>query len=342
MKPTAPPINPQKRSFVPPPPELSAKAARNIFRIFACLLAVPFLFELAAWFTPSKDNLAAGAVRSALQWVLSRTLNEGNKTIHIGLDGWLFEQREIDRIVRAERPESELHAGILQLAARLKAQETPLLVVVIPAREALHPEQIRSGRYAGPVRVKEESARLQELNAAGAEVLDMTDALWEFGERNQVFFAQDSHWTPGAMKAVALAVNKHVRKKLPRLPSTETPIITATLLTRNDAGDLARQLDPRRPAALMGEEQAELVSIQGMEPDAKSPVALHGGNLLRVFDDPALSFGGGGGDLHAGFATQLATLLGRPLDVRGMPRAGESYDGKKLVICLLPMSELVP
>lgn len=43
-----------------------------------------------------------------------------------------------------------------------------------------------------------------------------------------------------------------------------------------------------------------------------------------------------------GVATQLATLLGRPLDVRSMPQPGEPYEDKKLVIILLPMAELVP
>jgi hypothetical protein len=35
-------------------------------------------------------------------------------------------------------------------------------------------------------------------------------------------------------------------------------------------------------------------------------------------------------------------LFGRPVDVRGMPQAGEGYEDKKLVIWLLPMTELVP
>lgn len=342
MKPTAPPIDSKKRTFVEPPPELSARAALNTVRVFACLLVIPLLFEAAAWFTLSKTNLAAATVRSGMQWVLARVFTEGNKTIHLGIGDWLFEQREIDRIVHAGRDESALHASLLKLAAQLKAQDTALIVVVIPARLALHPEQIRDGRYAGPVRVKEEAARLEELKTAGADVLDMTDALWTFGERNQVFFAQDSHWTPAAMKAVALALNKHVREKFPRLASTETPIITATLLEHADAGDLTRQLDPRHPASLLGQEVADLVSIQGIDPDAKSPVVLHGGELMRVFDDPALSFGGGGKEPRAGFVTQFGTLMGRPLDVRGMPQAGESYEDKKLVICLLPMAELVP
>lgn len=342
MKPTLPPIDPKKRTVVPLEPELGSQAAWNIVRVFLTLLAVPLVFEAASWCGASQTNLAAATLRSGMQWMLTHALNEGNRTIYFGRDGWLFEQRDIDRLVHAKRGDNDLHARLLKLAAELKQQEAKLLVVTMPSRVALYPESIRPGSYPAAIRVKQEAARLAELTAAGVDVMDMTDALWDFRERQPVYFAQDSHWTPEAMKAVALAVNKQVREKFPRLVSTETPIINATILERDDAGDLARQLDPQHAANLLGVEPADLISIQGIEPSDKSPVVLHGDGLMRVFDDASLSFGGGEKPPRAGFATQLATLLGKPLDVRGMPQAGESHADKKLVICLLPMAELVP
>ncbi len=342
MKPAPPKIDPTKRTLVPPPPEFSLKAAHNVIHAFVLLLAVTLAFEVAAWFTASRRNLLAACVRSGMQWVLTHALNEGNKDVQLGREGWLFAQAEINRLVHAKRDANEVHDGLIKLAARLKAQETQLLVVAIPGRLALYPEQLRPGQYGGPVRLKDEAEKIAALKAAGMDVLDMTDALWEFRDREQIFFAQDSHWTPEAMKAVALAMNKHVREKFPRLASTETPIINATILERADAGDLSRGLDPFQPSRLLGDEAADLISIQGIEPDAKSPIVLHGGELMRVFDDPTLSFGGGDKPLRAGFATQLGTLLGRMLDVRGLPQAGDAYENKKLVICLLPMAELVP
>jgi len=342
MKPTAAPIDPNKRTFVPPAPELRTKDALNIVRVFACLLAVPLVFEIAACFTSSRTNLAAATMRSGMQWLLTHVLGEGNKAVHLGREGWLFEQSEIDRLVHARRDETSLCGRLCRLAADLKAKDTHMLLVAIPSRTAIYPEQIRSGTYAGPVRLSAELAKLEELKAAGIDVMDMTDAFWDFRERQAVFYAQDGHWTPEAMKATALAVNKRVREKFPRLASTETPIINATILEHEDAGDLARKLDPRHADNLLGTEPADLISIQGIEPSEKSPVVLLGGELMRVFDDANLSFGGGEKSPRAGFATQLATLLGKPLDVRGLPREGETYEEKKLVICLLPMAELVP
>ncbi|MBN8417496.1 MAG: hypothetical protein J0L73_01125 [Verrucomicrobia bacterium] len=342
MKPTLPRIDPAKRTVVPPEPELSLKAARNIIRVFVLLLAVPLLFEATSWFTSSKTNLAAATVRSGMQWLLMHSLNEGNQNVYLGREGWLFDQRELDRLAHARRPANDVQTGLIKLAAQLKAQDTPLLVVAVPDRATLYPEQIRPGRYLDVVRLKGEAGRLAELKAAGVDVMDMTKALWDFRDRQPVFFSHDSHWTPEAMKAVALAVYKHVHEKLPRLSSPETPVINAHILSQTDAGDLARRLDPLHAPSLLGEEEADLVSIQGIPPSDKSPIVLHGGELMRVYDDAQLSFGGGGQRPDAGFATQLATLLGRPLDVRDMPVPGESHEDKKLVIILLPMAELVP
>lgn len=342
MKPTLPRIDPAKRTIVPPDPTLSPRAAQRVVGVFIFMLAVPLLFEVASWFTASKTNLAAATVRSGVQWLLTHVLTEGNRAVYLGRDGWLFDHRELDRLTHATRESNDVQPGLLKLAAQLKAQDTSLLVITIPARATLYPQQIRPGRYANPLRQKEEAGKLAELKAAGIDVLDMTDALWDFRDRQPVFYAHDSHWTPEAMKGVALAVNKHLREKFPRLGNTETPIINATILERSDVGDLAARLDPLHTANLMGEEAADLISIQGIEPSGKSPVVLHGGELMRVYDDAHLSFGGGGTSPSAGFATQLATLLGRSLDVRGMPKPGESYEDKKLVIILLPMAELVP
>lgn len=342
MKPSLPPINPSKRSVVPVEPELTEKGAHNIVRFFVLLLLVPLAFELAAPFTPAKVNQAVALARSGMQWVLVHGLTEGNRAVFLGRESWLFDQRDLERLVHAKREGNVLKANLLELAAQLKKGNTPLLVITIPSRATLYPEKINPGSYTRPVRLESETGVVSELKAAGIDILDMTDALWEFRERQQAFFAHDSHWTPEAMKAVALAVNKHVRGAYPRVASDETPIINATILENLDAGDLANELDPMSASNLMGVEGADLISIQDLEPDAKSSIVLHGDSLMRVFDDAACSFGDGGSNPHAGFATQLGTLLNRRIDVRGLPKPDETYQDKKLVICLIPMAELAP
>lgn len=342
MKPPTAKVSPPK-GFVPEPdPRLSPRTVQNVLRVFTLLLALPLLFEGVSFLLPSRTNLAAATVRSGMQWLLLNLLGEGNNRVFAGKEDWLFSHAELDRHTHARRPDSGLHASLLQLASQLKAQQTPLLVVAIPDRATIYPEQLRPGRYLDPIRQKDEAGRLASLKAAGAEVLDMTEPLWTLRDKKPVFYSHDSHWTPEAMKFTALAVHKLVREKYPRLCSPDTPLINATLLDRTDPGDLALQLAPLFAGPLMGLETAELVSIQGIEPAVASPIVLHGGALMHVYDDASLSFGGGDKAPRAGFITQLATLIGRPLDVRAMPKPAEKYEDKKLVIILLPMAELVP
>jgi hypothetical protein len=142
------------------------------------------------------------------------------------------------------------------------------------------------------------------------------------------------------MKQAALLTEKHLREKFPALLGSETPLISATILTHLDAGDLTRKLDPRSPDKLFGLEQAELVSIGGIELDAKSPILLVGGDLMWIYDDETQHFGG---DSSAGFVSQMALLAQKPLDVEVWPNPNlVKLDGKKLVVLVLPIAEVLP
>jgi hypothetical protein len=77
-------------------------------RVFVIALVVPLVFEIAAWFTPSRSNLAAACVRSGMQWVLTHVLHEGNRDVYLAREGWLFPHAESTvwcmRNAKATRP----------------------------------------------------------------------------------------------------------------------------------------------------------------------------------------------------------------------------------------------
>lgn len=93
---------------------------------------------------------------------------------------------------------------------------------------------------------------------------------------------------------------------------------------------------------------AQLVSIRGLESDAKSPVLLVGGELLRVFDEANTSFGNASGEAqHAGLrhATGLTArqAAGGEVVDEDSPVTDPLADiaaRKKLVIILLPADML--
>ena len=340
MKPAAQPIDPTKRSDAPPPVVLTREIAGTTMRVFMAMLVLPLMFEISAWVSPSKANMLVLGVRSLTQWLLTNGLNEGNREVFLGREGRLFDQVELDRIVDVTRTGSPASATLTEFAAGLKKRDIPLLLVAVPERVTIYPDAMRGSKYRDAVPSAGEVARLEALRQSGIEFIDLTQTFWEMRGQKDAFFAQDSHWTPDAMKTTALLVERHIREKHPGLADDETPLIRATIKTPRDAGDLARKLDLLFPQIQLGEEQADMVSFPDTEMTGESPILLMGTDLIRIFDDPALGFGG---DSDAGFITQLGLLMGRPVEVADWPDSSpDLLEGRKLVVLVLSMSEVLP
>lgn len=285
-----------------------------------------------------------GFLRQAAQWPVTWLFSEGNSRVHVGYEGWLFPIRELDRRTLSRR-ESGAGDELVKLAAELKVHQVPLMVVTVPAKLALYPDQMLRAEYAGPVQPPGLSQEVGKLQVAGIDVLDPAPALWQRLVKDDSHYASDSHWTFEAMKEVAAAVAKRIREKHPQLYLEETPLINATILERTDAGDLAKEFLPLGARRLFADEDEQLVSIRGLDHDAKSPILVLGDEAVRVFEDASASFGNREGlDQKAGFASQLAVLLGRSLDVKSLPKPLSELSGqmktKKLIIIVIPTDDL--
>jgi len=293
---------------------------------------------------PLRESLHTPAwLRQATQWPVTWFFEQGNSRVHVGYDGWLFPRHELDRRTLKRRGDG-MTESLLEKAAALKSAGVPLMLLTVPAKMAMHPDQVFRAEYAGPVQPAGQKACLEKLAAAGIEVIDPAPALWDRLIKAESHYAADSHWTFDTMKVVAGAVAKRVREKWPEVYVPETPIINASILDRAEPGDLSLELLPLGAEGFFGVESAQLVSIRGLERDPKSPVMILGGEEMRVFEEPDSSFGNAEGKpQQAGFATQLAALLGRSLDVRGiesLSSIGKDAAGKKLVILLIPADDL--
>jgi|JI6StandDraft_1071083.scaffolds.fasta_scaffold15441_2 hypothetical protein len=293
---------------------------------------------------PLREGLHAPVLlRQTTQWAVTWFFDQGNSRVHVGYDGWLFPRHELDRRTLKRRGDGMTEA-LLEMAADCKASGVPMMIVAVPAKMAMHPEQVFRAEYAAPVQPPGLKAQLEKLAAAGIEVVDPAQALWDRLIKAESHYAADSHWTFDTMKVVAGAVAKRVREKWPQVYVPETPIINASILDRTDPGDLALELLPLGGERFFGVESAQLVSIRGLESDAKSPIMIFGGEEMRVFEDADASFGNAEGKpQQAGFATQLAALLGRKLDVRGIESLGsigKEAAGKKLGIVLISADDL--
>ncbi|MEQ1749970.1 MAG: hypothetical protein ABL974_11135 [Prosthecobacter sp.] len=304
------------------------------------LLPVSLLMALReSWMLPAMIQMIT---QRPVIWLFG----EGNSRVYHGYEGWLFPQSELDRLT-LKRVNPSATESLVVLAEKLKATGVPLFVIAMPTKAALYPANILSAEYNAPVQPPGQKAKLEQLHAAGIEVLDPSQVLWDRLIRAEAYFQNDSHWKPETMKEVALLAAKQIRKNWPALHLADTPLINATILDRTDVGDLAKVLLPLSES-WFGAESAQLVSIRGLASDPKSPVLLVGGELLRVYEDANSSFGNTSDQPQdAGFATQLASLLGRPLEVQRADadkiisdNLAESAGKKKLVIFLLPADEL--
>jgi hypothetical protein len=340
MKPAAPVIDPSKRTVITPERQLSKAEAGLIVRVFLILLLVPMLFEFSAWISPSKTNLLAGWVRSAMQPLLLHTLHDAGSELHRGPDGWLFEQRELDRLLSVPAGERALHQQLVSFMEELQRRGIPLVLVAVPERSTLHPEEVHFRVYHEPLRATGELAGLQKLRRSGCEVLDLTEPLWKLKLKERLHLASDPFWTPEAMKHAVVLTERLIREKHRALEGTETPLISASILTRQDSGAYAKRLAPRRPLAISLLEKVEITSLTGQPLEDASPVLLLGSELMWAYDDATAGFGG---DSSGGFITHLMAQMRRSIAADAWPlRDMKRLDDKQLVVLVLTMKEVLP
>jgi len=312
------------------------------------------------------------AVRQHTQSLITRFGGEGNRAVHVGSRDWLYSRTGITALhgrgpLAHESATSEIPGRqsakdvVIEFAAQLKERGVPLLLVPVPVKPMIYPEFLSSRKFIAPVYHPDQLALYEQLRAAGIDLIDFAPEMWRLKPNKQVFLQQDEHWTPDAMKIMAEFIAKHIRTKYPQAlrPSDETPIIDARLLDRASHGGLVKLLDVASPDQLFGREQVTLVSISGLDPDSRSPMALIGDSFINVFDDPALGFASGdelanSQRMKAGFANQLAILLNEPLDVMAVNgggstatrqalarRSDDEVRAKKLVVWIFSCGDLL-
>lgn len=261
-----------------------------------------------------------------------------------GQNGWLYPVVELDRLTLKREDPSLMEKNILQVQAQLQATGAHLLVIPVPGKINLRPEPILPAKYKGAVYPPGYHDALKRLQAAGVDVLDMTDKLWDQRNITPFYFQQDSHWRWEAMKEFTVQVSRHIRTKYPQVIKDETPLVDAVFMERQDVGDLAKGISSRLVEVIWKTESTPMVGLRGLSVDASTPVLVVGDDLIRVYDSQSLSFRPASEtDAPTGFPTQLGALLGRGLEVgdtRYLDEIEKQLAGKKLVIWVMRAGNL--
>lgn len=210
-----------------------------------------------------------------------------------GRDGWLFLKQSFGwESFRSEHPlaeaEREGWARSLRVAQRELAQrQIPLLYVIVPSKESVHPEYLPSG--VRPARsVSRADEMLPQLRAAGIEPLDLRAPLREAAATGALYDKLDSHWNGRGGDIAARLILEHLTALLARPPEYAVP--TWHLAQRpspNDLGSLlaldeylsesSTELLPNAPRAVQREPR----------PGAPAPKKRIRRHVFEV-DDPSL------------------------------------------------------
>jgi len=276
-------------------------------------------------------------IRPRLQGLLTARLGVGNEQVYRGRSGWLFfrpavdhltgpsflDEREFARVAESasewEEPrQPDPMPAIVQFRDQLAERGIELLLMPVPVKAAIHPEQL-SGRYAaGGEALSNPSfaAFLAELADQQIRVFDPTPLLAEARESGgePLYLRTDTHWTPQAVDLVADRLASAVRglgDTQPRDPQPGDPIRYSTqpaLVSYH--GDLAEMLEI--PARFPAQEvRIDVVRHEDGAPwrrQRSAEILLLGDSFTNIYSQQGLGWG-----VSAGLAERLSFHLQKPV-----------------------------
>jgi len=261
----------------------------------------------------------------------------GNEKGYVGRQRWLFYRPGIDYCTgpgflnlrhmarRADSgtqwrsaPQPDPRAAILQFHRQLAERNIRLVLMPTPDKATIHPEKFSSCYEGRRISVQNPSYRqfLDELEAEGVLVCDVTNALAQFRDRSgsAVYLATDTHWRPEAMELAAAELARFIEEKI---------VLGATAVDRNrhqtprdvkNLGDIAMMLKLRQDQGVFGEEVVTIRPVTdaaGMpwRPDPAAEVLVLGDSFANIYSLEMMNWG-----CAAGLAEQLSIALNRPVD----------------------------
>ena len=262
-------------------------------------------------------SVAGRWLRTAWRAIEFRVRRDGGETACIGRGGWLFYQPGIAALTqrprRSDATVREAVAAIVDLKRQLDDRGIRLLVLPVPNKESVYPDRLSRGAKP-PASIIGADARelLAQCAQAGVDVVDLF-AVYRQARQNaaeDLYLAQDSHWSPAGMRRAAAAVAERIVAQGWVLEG-ETRYDTR-LVPVSRAGDLVQMFQSPLLEARVPPEQitcervfrhADKVTYAD---DPSSDILVLGDSFLRIYeqDDPG----------QAGFIAHLARLLSRPID----------------------------
>jgi len=268
-----------------------------------------------------------------LQYLFTRFLDQGNEKVIVGRNGQLLYRPAVDYLVgppfldrHQQFKRSEGHEiweqpvepdplkAIFSFRDQLASRNIDLILLPVPVKASVRPGSLAGNAAGGPLANRSWNQFIQQLQENGVEVFDIRGHLYDFEKiSGDAYLKTDTHWSPAAMKEIAIRLAEFLTGKYPDLSGERS--FDYHQILHNGEGDLSRMLnfpegiDLFAPAAL---EIEQVVTATGAywQPDKTSPVLLLGDSFTNIYSAPGLEMGDGGG-----LAEQLSYYLLRSVDL---------------------------
>ncbi len=268
-----------------------------------------------------ESSLVIQDLRPGMQYLQWRFLADTGEKAVVGRDGWLFYRPSVRYLVegQAGAPEGDFTdplPAIQLFRDELGSRRIRLLLVPVPNKESIYPERLAGRAEGAGVVICERTRRLLDrLEQSGIEYVDLFEVFRRArqqesrSDRERLYLARDSHWSPKGVRAAAAAVARRVLEEGTLHQGDRT--YAERLVRVRRQGDLVQML--RVPQIERALEPEIVTCSQVIEADNGRPyhdatdseILILGDSFLRIYeqDEPE----------SAGFLAQLARELGRPL-----------------------------
>lgn len=378
------PFRPQVASLWCELPDLTAPGRAGGARGVAALVEANRLLlrHLSAFEDRLDDESRLGLwIRPLAQSLLGGWPGVGNEQVYIGRNGWLFYRPDLDYLTgpgfldpRWQKrrmsavaewetlPQPDPRPAILDFKRQLDERGILLLLLPVPVKPGVHPEQFASrvdGRGAA-LHNRSYGAFIQAMEQHGVMVLDPSPLLVQRKAETGAaqYLATDTHWRPEAMEAVArvLAGRIHTVLSEPEDAAGAPRTLTRRAVEWSATGDIVRMLDLPAASARHAAEPVRLQQVLDTDghywrSSEEAEVLVLGDSFSNIYSLDALGWGE-----SAGFVEQLAFHLGRPVDRlarndggayatrdmlrRELARGRDRLEGKRVVVWQFAAREL--
>jgi len=213
-------------------------------------------------------GLAAG-LYGAASYVL---FGEGRPGVLIGADGWLFTTEEFETAPHLEGGVGRSVARIVSVRDRLARLGVDLAVAVVPAKAAVHGEQLGGHRFPDRAWQRYDLV-LRGLAAHGIAAPDLRARLIAAKARQPMYLRTDTHWSVAGASQAARAVAAAIARRAD-MPRSEVTLTAQEPVDHE--GDLVKFLALGPFQQALGPEHDRIVPLRARTESADQAADLFG------------------------------------------------------------------